>query len=221
MRSHQGFSQASGNPGVARPEQFHLEGAVWVKPAEATKTAKPPPGTAVAPGAGGAGRRAEGEPGRAGIPGHAPRGDDGQRGDDASAAQRRDRGVVPRVPNELQGLGARARRGRAAFGVRADARGGLGGPSPPTSETTRSRSAARSCRRGPTASRGRGGFRTGHGPLNYSCVRRLPTMRRSSRWSGLPHRPGGVEPLGHRPTGGSTRRSTGLRSRGQVRRVCL
>ncbi len=48
--------------------------------------------------------------------------------------------------------------------------------------TTCSRSADRSCRRGPTASRRRGGFRTGYGPPHDSCgVRRLPTMRRPAR----------------------------------------
>ena len=40
----------------------------------------------------------------------------------------------------------------------------------------------RSCRHGPIASRGRGGFRTRHGPLIDSCgVRRLATMRRAAR----------------------------------------
>ena len=54
-------------------------------------------------------------------------------------------------------------------------------PSPPTRATTCSRSAARSCRRGLTAYRGRGGFRTGHGPLiDSGGVRRLPTMRRAT-----------------------------------------
>ena len=59
-------------------------------------------------------------------------------------------------------------------------------PSPRMRATTWSRSAARSCRRGPTASRGRGEFRTGHGPLIDSFgVCRLQTMRRSSRYDRL------------------------------------
>ena len=47
--------------------------------------------------------------------------------------------------------------------------------SPPARAATCLRSGARSCRRGPTAYRGRGGFQTGQGPLLDSCgVRRLP-----------------------------------------------
>ena len=64
-----------------------------------------PPGAAVAPSARRAGRSAEGEPRRAGIPGHASGGDVGIRGDDAGAAQRRRRGVGPRVPVKFQGAG--------------------------------------------------------------------------------------------------------------------
>ena len=110
--------------------------------------------------------RAEGQPRRAGVPGHAPRGDDGQCGDDASTAQRGGRCVGPRVPLELQGLGARARRGRAALGRSSRRRTSRARrPSPPMRATISLRSAARSGRRGPTAFRRRGGFRTGHGPL--------------------------------------------------------
>ena len=80
-----------------------------------------------------------------------------------------------RVPNELQGLGARARRGRAALGSSRWRTWRARRPSPPTPATTCSRSGARSCRRGPTAFRSRGGFRTGHGPLIDPCsVRRFP-----------------------------------------------
>ena len=86
-----------------------------------------PPGAAVTSGAGGVDRRPEGEPRCAGVLGHASGGDDGQRGDDAGAAQRGNRGVGPRVPVKLP----RFRRGADPHAILRPGRRGAAMP-PPT-----------------------------------------------------------------------------------------
>ena len=60
-------------------------------------------------------------------------------------------------------------------------------PSPRTRETTWSRSGARSCRRGPIASRSRGCFQTGYGPPLDSCGTRwlaplAHKLHRTNNW---------------------------------------
>ena len=64
------------------------------------------PGAAVTPSAGHPCRGPEGDAGHAGVPRQPSGRDDGQFGDDAGAAHGGDRGVGPRLPFELQGLGA-------------------------------------------------------------------------------------------------------------------
>ncbi len=98
--------------------------AVWVKPAKATKTAKSHRVPLSRQALQLLVKARQGNRDALVFPG-APGGDAGQFGDGAGAAHVRDRGVGPRVPVELQGLGAAARRGRATLGVRAGACRGL------------------------------------------------------------------------------------------------
>ena len=100
-------------------EQFDLEATVWVKPAEATGTAKSHRGSAVPSGAGCGGRGTQSDGGRAGVPRQPSRREDRQGGDEG-AAQGWDPASGHGFRSRFKRLGARARRGQAAVGVRAE-----------------------------------------------------------------------------------------------------
>ena len=163
-------------------EQFDVEAATWVKPAEATKTAKSHRVPLSRQALGVLAEARKGNRGALVFPGTRP---GAMMGNVVMTQALRNAGVAAsghgfrssfkgwarqHDVNELLSESSRWRTWRVRR------------PSPRTPATTCSRSAARSCRRGPTASRGRGGFRNGHAPLVDSCgVRRVQTMRRPAR----------------------------------------